>query len=224
MNDAIHAGLDAYARGDYRAAAEAWVRALKTAPADKWLLAYVHFLRKVAGEIVAEVETSMRETAAMSALAAADPWGAAPTDVVASEAAGVAFIADRSGADREPSQIAAKMREATELDDFSLSLTLAEELLSLRPGDQDAIRVRDRARVALTHMSVNALGSLEEIPRVKVPSDQIIWLDLDQRDGFVLSQVDGISTYNDIVSVTAMDELETLGILARLARDGIIGP
>jgi hypothetical protein len=50
----------------------------------------------------------------------------------------------------------------------------------------------------------------------------VIWLDLDQRAGFVLAQIDGRSSYNDIVSVTGMDELETLGILSRLAREKII--
>lgn len=240
MSDDLRIGLDAYARGDYHAAAEAWVRAQRAAPADKVLKRYLDHLRAQAPDVVAAVESTV--TAALQppdelppmlpyvmedepSAITNDPWGTKTAEVVRSEASGLSFVADASRRlpQRDTTEIAAKMREAAELDDFSRALTLSEQVLHVHPADADARRIHDRAREALTKMSVSALGSLDNVPRVLVTQDQIMWLDLDQRAGFVLAQVDGISSYNDIVSVTAMDELETLEILARLARTNVIG-
>lgn len=284
----LQTGLEAFARADYRAAADAWLRALHATPADKTVKQYLDHLRNIAGAVVTEVEnelalspapsvapapapapaprsapvfaldvpeelppmlpyvadeepapvtplappSSPAATAFAAALAAAaddeasaDPWGSDPTDVVASGGPGLTFVAaaDSRVAHRDVSSLVAQMREAAELDDFSRSLPLAESVLAAHPGDADARRVRDRARERLHHMYVSALGSLDAIPRVLVQNDQIVWLDLDQRAGFVLAQVDGVSSYHDIIAVTAMDELETLEILARLARERVIG-
>ncbi len=66
------------------------------------------------------------------------------------------------------------------------------------------------------------LGPPEGIPKPKPGRD---WdsLELSAQEGFVLSRVDGSMSVRDIVSVCALGDDVTLGILAKLKSDGVIG-
>lgn len=241
----LQEGLDAYARGDYGAAAAAWVRGQREAPTDKVLAQYLDHLRSQNPTAVADAERAADPAPVAEIVVPAvseplvvkpavpagkDPWGEhallGPPAIVSTEAPVLPIVANTSrgqpAALSTLESLAARMRDAAELDDFSGTLKLADEVLTIDPANAEARKARDRSRAVLTQMHVSALGTLDAIPVVAVAADQVIWLDLDQRSGFVLAQIDGRSSYNDIVSVTGMDELETLGILARLAKDKII--
>jgi hypothetical protein len=49
-----------------------------------------------------------------------------------------------------------------------------------------------------------------------------VWLNLDHRAGFVLSQIDGEVNYEDLFSVSGMSRVDTARILSQLLRDGVI--
>jgi hypothetical protein len=55
-----------------------------------------------------------------------------------------------------------------------------------------------------------------------VPRDQLRWLSIDHKAGFVLSLVDGVSSLEMIIDVSGMPELDTLRILSELAQQRII--
>jgi DNA-binding Lrp family transcriptional regulator len=46
---------------------------------------------------------------------------------------------------------------------------------------------------------------------------------MDHRAGFVLSQVDGRTTYDEIIEISGLNELDATRILARLVDQGVIG-
>lgn len=117
----------------------------------------------------------------------------------------------------------ARLKERTELDDFTGSLAVAHEILSIDPTHAQAIDSRERCRERLMAMYLSEIGDVHAVPKVLVPPDQIIWLDLDHRSGFVLSQVDGLSSYQELIEITGMGRLESLEILAKLVRDKAIG-
>jgi hypothetical protein len=50
----------------------------------------------------------------------------------------------------------------------------------------------------------------------------IAGLDLDHRAGFILSQIDSLSTYEDIIELSSMSRLETLSVLASLVEKELI--
>ncbi|MEM6732003.1 MAG: hypothetical protein AAF658_10635, partial [Myxococcota bacterium] len=70
---------------------------------------------------------------------------------------------------------------------------------------------------------LSKIGDVHAVPTVLCPPDQVIWLDLDHRSGFILSQVDGISSYQDIMEIAGMDHFECATILAGLVSSGVIG-
>ncbi len=50
-----------------------------------------------------------------------------------------------------------------------------------------------------------------------------MWQKLDHRAAFVLSQVDGMTSYEDIIEISGMNEFDSTRVLARLVQAGVIG-
>jgi hypothetical protein len=66
------------------------------------------------------------------------------------------------------------------------------------------------------------LGSLRSVPRVAVRAPALQALPLDHRGGFLLSRVDGKSSVETILDVSAMPREEVFDLLVALADAGII--
>jgi len=67
------------------------------------------------------------------------------------------------------------------------------------------------------------LGDLDRTPEVLLPPHEILWHKLDHRAGFLLSRVDGRTSFSDIVTLSGLDEREATETLAQLVRLGLIG-
>lgn len=117
-----------------------------------------------------------------------------------------------------------ELQDRLRQDDFSGALDIAEKMLALDPRDAEARAAAQRASENLLRMLEAKIGDLGAVPVVKIPADEVIWLNLSHREGFVLSQVDGAMRYEDILDVCGMPRLEALKILASLVADGVIGP
>ncbi len=116
-----------------------------------------------------------------------------------------------------------KLNELSELDDLSGALEVAKQILAMDPDHRVARAAEGRSRDVLMKMAGSKIGDLNAVPTVLCPPDQVIWLDLDHRSGFILSQVDGVSSYQDIMEIAGMDHLECALILAELVSGGVIG-
>lgn len=114
-------------------------------------------------------------------------------------------------------------RDKYQLDDFQ-GVVEALEGAELEGTQQTELRnMLASARSKLMRSYEAKLGSMEVVPRVTVSSEQIIWLNLNHRAGFILSQVDGMVSYDDLVSLSGMTRLDTVRILAELVEQGVIG-
>ena len=114
-------------------------------------------------------------------------------------------------------------RELFELGDFSGSLELVEKALRSSPDHEDARAYLKRNESTLLHMYQSKIGHMGTIPRQLVPPDEIIWLNMHHRAGFILSQVDGTLAYEDLLDISGMDRFDTMRILADLVQNRIIG-
>jgi hypothetical protein len=123
-----------------------------------------------------------------------------------------------SGRDAEISEM--KDRYAT--GDFTGALVVAEALMDLNPDDTDAQRYAQSCRDVLTQMYSARLGALSQRVRVAVPGDEIRWLSLDHRAGFVLSLIDGSSTVEELLDISGMNRLDALRILYTLFDQRVI--
>jgi hypothetical protein len=116
----------------------------------------------------------------------------------------------------------AEMKERFALGDYSGALVVAESLLEENPTHVEAREYAESCRSVLQQMYMARIGSLARVPVVEVARDQLRWLSIDHRAGFVLSLVDGISSLEMILDVSGMPSLDALRILFELVEQRII--
>ncbi len=68
----------------------------------------------------------------------------------------------------------------------------------------------------------NRIGPMDAVADLAVSPASLTTLDLDHRAGFILSQIDGFVSFDDVVDLSGMDQLATLRILVRLLDAGAI--
>jgi hypothetical protein len=113
-------------------------------------------------------------------------------------------------------------RELLELDDFSGVLELTDKVLLQDGTHQEALFIREQASHQLERMFASKVGELSRIPRVCMSQDEFIWLNLDHRAGFVLSLVDGRTSFEDVITVSGLAPLDAFRILAQLLQEKVI--
>jgi hypothetical protein len=117
---------------------------------------------------------------------------------------------------------AQEMNDRVSLGDYTGALEMAEKLLEIDPDDEAIKVVAESCRGILKQMYTARIGPLDRVPLVMVARDQLRWLSIDHRAGFVLSLVDGVSSLEMILDVSGMPELDALRILSELAQQRII--
>jgi hypothetical protein len=115
-----------------------------------------------------------------------------------------------------------EMKDRYAMGDFSGALLIAEGILESHPEDLEAPRYAQSCRDVLTQMYSARLGSLDQVVTIALPSDQIRWLTLDHRAGFLLSLVDGGSTVDQILDISGMTRLDALRIMFQLLDQRVI--
>ena len=144
------------------------------------------------------------------------------------DAPSLTAIAARQSAKRSepPPPLAApsaqEMNDRVSLGDYTGALEIAEKLLALDPDDEPVKLCAESCRGILKQMYTTRIGPLDRVPIVMVARDQLRWLSIDHRAGFVLSLVDGVSSLEMILDVSGMAELDALRILSELAQQRII--
>ena len=113
-------------------------------------------------------------------------------------------------------------RDLLDLDDHTGAMELIDKAEKLAPDSPEVRQLKERSERTLLAMFESKLGHLEKIPRVLLKDDEIIWLNLDHRAGFVLAQIDGMVTFDDLFAVSGMSRLDTARILAQLVDEGVI--
>jgi hypothetical protein len=114
------------------------------------------------------------------------------------------------------------MRDRFSLGDYTGALEVAEQLLAQSPDDPEARDCAEQSRTVLIQMYTAKIGPLDRVPLVMVPREQLRWLSIDHRAGFVLSHIDGVSSLEMILDVSGMPTLDAMRILCELHQQRII--
>lgn len=118
--------------------------------------------------------------------------------------------------------ITAQARRLYEKGEFETALEIVSDVLN-QTDHTEARQLRGVLEGEMERMQHERLGSLVQVPTLKVSMGDIAGLDLDHRAGFLLSQIDGMLCFEDILDMSSMSRLETLTLLADLFEKGIIG-
>jgi tetratricopeptide (TPR) repeat protein len=113
-------------------------------------------------------------------------------------------------------------KELFALGDFSGSLELIEKILQLDPDHGEARDYLRQNEATLVSMYESKLGSLTKVPRLAIKPEEVMWLNLDHRAGFLLAQIDGSVDYESLFALSGLPRLDTARILANLIAEGVI--
>jgi tetratricopeptide (TPR) repeat protein len=113
-------------------------------------------------------------------------------------------------------------RELFALGDFSGSLEMIEKILKVDPNHSEAWAYLRQNESTLIAMYESKLGSMGSVPRLAIKPEEVMWLNLDHRAGFLLAQIDGTVSFEDLFALSGLPRLDTAKILATLLNDGVI--
>lgn len=119
-------------------------------------------------------------------------------------------------------KLVGRARDLLELDDHSGAMDLILRALELAPHDPEIKKLREKSEQTLLAMYESKLGGLDQVPHVALKEDEIIWLNLDHRAGFLLAQIDGQVRFEELFAISGMSRLDTARILAQLVEEGVI--
>jgi hypothetical protein len=122
-----------------------------------------------------------------------------------------------------PDALLRTARDLFQLHDFGGAIDSLERLVELVPNHAEGRTLLAQCRSHLTRMLESKIGDLERVPRLLISSEEVIWLNLNHRAGFILSQIDGAVSYDDIIALSGMPRLDTLRILVELLQNRVIG-
>lgn len=135
----------------------------------------------------------------------------------------VAAMPNRALTDeRSSDQRVLAAKEKFSLGDFSGTLELCLDVLKKQPSRADVIDLKRRAEESLQKMAESKLGDLKRIPHVAIDAGGVLWLNLDAKSAFLLSQIDGFVSYEELFMLSGMSRLETARILVQLRDEGVI--
>ncbi len=114
------------------------------------------------------------------------------------------------------------MRSRVQLDDFTGALELARAILKRDETNQEAIDVVKLTETRLERMYRATIGPLDFCPIVLVAGEQVRWLSIDHRAGFLISMMDGQVSFENILDLSGMPRMDALRILSDLIDNDII--
>ncbi|APR75079.1 TPR domain protein [Minicystis rosea] len=127
--------------------------------------------------------------------------------------------------DESPNSVIDQVREMQqrfEAKNYGGALVLAESVLISDPDHTGAKRTADSCRELLGEKYLGSLGGRRSVPRVAMPPEEMRFLSLDHRAGFLLSFIDGSMSVEEVLDVSSMPELEALRIMFELRQQGVI--
>jgi hypothetical protein len=123
---------------------------------------------------------------------------------------------------REAQMLLQHATELQELDDHSGARELLLQAQALDPEAPEVARALAESEQTLQALYESKLGKLSTVPHIRLRDDEVIWLNLDHRAGFILAQIDGSLSFDDLFSVSGMSRLDTARILVQLLEQRVI--
>jgi hypothetical protein len=142
-----------------------------------------------------------------------------PTIDAEPEESEVRLVTPRPEIDRTVVQ---QMLNAFSSDDHATALELAEAILVTNPELVVVQACAKECRIGLVSTHLRRIGGPEGVLIVAGTSTELSNAGITHREGFLLSQIDGVLTNEELLDVCGMDGTEALRILAKLVGSGIL--
>lgn len=115
-----------------------------------------------------------------------------------------------------------RAREAHERRDLPAAVRAAELALREAPDSATAQKLIHAQAGALEALFGEMVGAEDRVPRVIVDMEAVMARDIDSRGAFLLSRIDAMSTFEEIVDISGMPRFEALRYLAWFVLEAVI--
>jgi len=106
---------------------------------------------------------------------------------------------------------------------YEKALQMFEDLCTEDPKDLYSKKYREITRKSMMNYYLKALGSKNNVPvRTSDRPEDFIGLDFNSQEGFIFSRIDGVTSFNGIVSISGMKPVTAYGVLFNLFQSGVI--
>jgi tetratricopeptide (TPR) repeat protein len=207
-------GLNHYGLGDLEAAIACWERARALDPSNQAVQDYL----ETAYEEVDVTSTSARRVP----LATLRKASGAPGEEDDTPRSMPHLPPPGERADPESDQQLAAALEDLRAGQLEKAAGQLKALATGRPDRLDVQGYLELVRKQLMQQWGGEIGDKGRVLRRVTSMKDLMSLKLRPEDAFLLSQVDGQVTVDDLISVSSLDRFDTLGALARLLREGVL--
>ncbi|MFW5967424.1 MAG: hypothetical protein ACOCV2_07895, partial [Persicimonas sp.] len=105
---------------------------------------------------------------------------------------------------------------------FESACDLLEAVLERDEEHAEAATLLETVEGELEREYKTDIGPLTQSPELNVKMSAIPEMNLDHRFGYLLSQIDGVSTFEDLLDLSSMSRLETLEVLSEMLERDLI--
>ncbi|MBM7115345.1 hypothetical protein [Archangium primigenium] len=123
---------------------------------------------------------------------------------------------------REVDTLLVGVEELLGLGDVTSALALLHKAERCAPEDGRLAVARVRCEQVQRTQWEKRLGDTRQVPLLKLRMAELMKLSLDARMGFLLSRIDGRTSYEALFAVSGMSRRDTLGILVQLLDQDVI--
>jgi hypothetical protein len=94
--------------------------------------------------------------------------------------------------------------------------------VNAEPQNLEAQALLELARGSLLRVYRARVGSGEAVPRIRIPTKEVMKYNLPAAAGFLLSAIDGRISVDELIAVSGMDPFEALRALSNLLEARIV--
>jgi tetratricopeptide (TPR) repeat protein len=227
VRDLLDRGLVHYSLGQREEAIDLWRRALEVAPRDERATDYLASVgASTTGDTASNYAAVTDEVTPPAVLAATKrpPFtDEMPVHRPADTSPSSAASDERDSVITDVEILLSGARAAEQEGELEQALSKAEEVLRRDPDSYDASELAGDLRRRLVDRYRSALEPLEAVPFLRATDASILELSLDPIGGFLISQIDGQITVEELLMILGtFDEFRVLSSLNFFLENGII--
>lgn len=213
-------GLVRYAMGLREEAIRFWNDALEQNPGNARALDYLQSVGALSpSSIDSGVDLSPKEPSDAVGLATLDRAGESLVPPFSPEPGDFAdhIPAEDANADTMVADVDILVRDAREREeagDYEVALKNCEDALRRDPEHKEALSLAENLREELNHVYLKELQPLDRTPFLRAKDSSILELSLDPVGGFLISQIDGEITVEELLTILGtFDQFRVLSSL-----------
>lgn len=107
-------------------------------------------------------------------------------------------------------------------EEYRSAMELLESAKNLDPNHPGVLESYEECKEKVEEIYLQEIQSLDLVPKMQCSTEEIMRLNIDARVGFLLSQIDGFTSLNDLLLLTGFSETDLIRVIGQLKDQRVI--